>query len=231
MAAKFDPKAKAKRQKIILAVLGVVLVGVLAWQIPGLLKIMNKKPPAAATTAAPVAPAPETAVPGTPVSVVPSGTLVDSDPAAQAGGGQLISFDRFASKDPFLQQLGAPKASPASRPRAAAARGKAPASASSAQAAPAAPPPAAATGSPSIPLSARISVNGVAERVGVGDTFPADDPVFVLASVTKTTAKIGISGGTLDTGSQTVTLRKGKKLTLQNTADGAQYELVLISTA
>jgi hypothetical protein len=78
---------------------------------------------------------------------------------------------------------------------------------------------------------ARISVNGVPERVEVGETFPREDPVFVLASVTKTTAKVGISGGTLDTGSRTVTLRKGKKLTLQNTADGAQYELVLISVS
>jgi hypothetical protein len=230
MAAKFDPKAKAKRQKIILAVLGVVLVGVLAWQIPGLLAIMNKKPPPAATTAAPVAPAPGTSVPGTPVSAVPSGTLVDSDPAAQAGGGQLVSFDRFASKDPFQQQLGqpaAPSAAPAPAPGAGSARDPKTSPGSSAQPPPAPPPPAPVTA----PRSARISVNGVAEQVDVGGTFPAKDPVFVLASVTKTTAKVGISGGSLDTGSQTVTLRKGKKLTLQNTADGAQYELVLVSTS
>lgn len=228
MAAKFDPKAKAKRQKIILAVLGVVLIGVLAWQIPGMLAIMNKKPTPPATTAAPVAPTPGTPVAGTPVAAVPSGTLVDSDPAAQPAGGQLVSFDRFESKDPFQQQLGVPTA--ASAPTAGAdtrtpAHGSG--SGSGSEFTPAPPPPPAA----SAPASARISVNGVPEQVEVGGTFPAQDPVFVLVSVTATTAKVGISGGTLDTGSKAVTLRKGKKLTLQNTADGAQYELVLVSTS
>src|ERR671922_215074 len=61
MAAKFDPKAKAKKQKIVAAVLGVVLLGVLAWQVPSMLKVMNKKPPAS------TAPAPAAPVPGTPV--------------------------------------------------------------------------------------------------------------------------------------------------------------------
>jgi hypothetical protein len=228
MAAKFDPKAKAKRQKIVLAVLGVALVGVLAWQIPGMLAIMNKKPAApAATTATPVAPAPGVPAAGTPVSAVPSGTLVDSDPAAQAAGGQLVSFDRFASKDPFQQQLGQRKA-PSAAPAPAAKTGTGtPAPGSGSGSAPA--PPARAPAS--APTSARISVNGVAEQVDVGGTFPAEDPVFVLVSVTKTTARVGISGGSLDTGSRTVTLRRGKKLTLQNTADGAQYELVLVSTS
>jgi hypothetical protein len=229
MAAKFDPKAKAKRQKIVLAVLGVVLVGVLAWQIPGMLAIMNKKPAApATTTAAPVAPAPGVPAAGTPVSAVPSGTLVDSDPAAQAGGGQLVSFDRFASKDPFQQQLGQRTAPAAARAPAAKTGTPSPGGGGSGSgSAPAPQPPAPA----SSPTSARISVNGVAEQVDVGGTFPAQDPVFVLVSVTKSTAKVGISGGSLDTGSRTVTLRRGKKLTLQNTADGAQYELVLVSTS
>ena len=66
-----DAKAKAKRQKIILAVLGVVFLGVLAWQVPSVLKIMNKKPPVAATTP------PAAVVPGTPVPPV-SGTPVSA---------------------------------------------------------------------------------------------------------------------------------------------------------
>ena len=65
MAAKkveANAKAKAKRQKIVLAVLGVVFLGVLAWQVPSVLKMMNKKPPVAATTP------PAAVVPGAPVS-------------------------------------------------------------------------------------------------------------------------------------------------------------------
>ncbi len=216
MAKKFDAKAKAKRQKIIAAVGGVILLAVLAYQVPSLMKMMNKKPPVSA--AAP-APAPVTPVPGTPVStpVTPGGTLSDSDPAAQAGSGQLLSFDRFSSKDPFVQQANTPKAPAAPPPT------------------PEAPPPPPPPPGPSEPpaakrTSAKISVNGEPEQVNAGATFPVADPVFQLVSVTKTTAKVGISGGSLSTGT-TVTLTKGKKLTLMNTADGTRYELLLVSTS
>ena len=221
MAKKFDAKAKAKRQKIIAAVGGVILLAVLAYQVPSVLKIMNKKPPVSTAAPAPVAPAPG-AVPGTPVStpVLPGGTLSDSDPAAQAGSGQLLSFDRFSSKDPFVQQANAVEepAAPAT-PKDAPSATKPP------------PPPAAASPSSSTkPTSAKISVNGQAELVSAGATFPAADPVFKLVSVSTTTAKVGISGGSLSTGS-TVTLTKGKKVTLMNTADGTRYELRLVSTS
>jgi hypothetical protein len=223
MAAKFDPKAKAKRQKIVAAVLGVVLLGVLAWQVPSMMKTLNKKPPSAATPAPAPVPSAPGAVPVTPASGTPvavsTSTLIDSDPATQAAGGQLVSFDRFASKDPFAQQLGTPAA---------------PAAAKAAKPAPAPPPPPpppppSAVRTTSAATSAKISVNGVSEQVGVGGSFPQADPVFVLVSLRATTAKVGISGGSLDTGSATVTLRKGKKLTLQNTVDGARFELLLIT--
>jgi hypothetical protein len=105
MAKKFDAKAKAKRTKIIAGVLGLVLVGVLAWQIPSLMATLNKKPPPNA------APAPPPPAAGAPVPVAPppgaapapaappagSATLIDSDPSPQAASGQLLSFDRFTS--------------------------------------------------------------------------------------------------------------------------------------
>jgi hypothetical protein len=219
MAKKFDAKAKAKKQKIVAAVLGVVFLGVLAWQVPSVLKMMNEKPPP--TAAAP----PPAAVPvaGTPVSAptgapTPSGTLADSDPGAQAAGGQLVTFDRFESKDPFQQQLtkesvAAPKTE---------APPKAPADGQSGSTPK--PPPAPA------PTTAEITVNGTKETVSVGGTFPQADPVFVLTAVTKTSAKVGVSGGALAGGGQTVTLQKGKKLTLENTVDGARYVLVLVRT-
>jgi hypothetical protein len=227
MAAKFDPKAKAKKQKIVAAVLGVILIGVLAWQVPSLMKTLNKKPPTSsapvAATAAPAPGAPSVPATGAPSTGVPvsNGTLADSDPAAQPAGGQLVSFDRFASKDPFAQQLGAPAA-----PGAVKASKPAPAPP------PPPPPPAGAGKTPvAAPTSARISVNGAAEQVGVGGSFPQADPMFVLVSLTATTAKVRIADGTLDSGAATVTLRKGTKLTLQNTVDGARYELLLITTS
>jgi hypothetical protein len=227
--AKFDPKAKAKKQKIVAAVLGVVLLGVLAWQVPSLMKTLNKKPPPLAAPAPAPAPLPGasgTVAPpaaGTAVAApVSSGTLIDSDPAAQAAGGQLLTFDRFESKDPFAQQLGAQGARPA---------GKRWKGRLTLPPPPPPPPPPPAAKTPTAVTAARISVNGAPEQVGIGARFPQADPLFVLVSLTRTTAKVGISDGTLDTGSATVTLKKGKKLTLQNTVDGARYELLLIATS
>jgi hypothetical protein len=228
MAKKFDPKAKAKRQKIILAVLGVVFVGVLAWQVPGVLKMMNEKPP---PTTAPPPPA-ATPVAGTPVSatgtpVAASGTLVDSDPAAQAAGGQLVSFDRFESKDPFAQQMSdEPTSAPAAQDDRSARAPQTPGSGGSGSGLSSTPRPSVRPA----PRSAEITVNGTKETVSVGGTFPASDPMFVLVSVTRTSAKVGISGGSLEAGKATVTLQKGKKLTLENTVDGSRYVLVLVGT-
>jgi hypothetical protein len=227
MAKKFDEKAKAKRQKIIAGVLGVVLLGVLAYEVPSLMK--SKKPPvSSAPVAAPAPVAPPAGAPATgaavAAAVTSSGTLTDTDPAPQAGTGQLLSFDRFATKDPFVQQAGAPTTLSAPR---------APAPTTSPlppPPPPPAPPPAAKQAAAGTSLaSARISVNGSAEDVMTKATFPADDPVFVLVSVHRTSAKIGIAGGSIASGSTTVTLKLGKKVTLMNTADGTRYVLVLVS--
>jgi hypothetical protein len=228
MAKKFDAKAKAKRQKIIAAVLGVLLLGVLAYEVPSLMKSMNKKPPTSPAAAAPAPVTPAAAAPaaGTPVAapVTGSGLLTDSDPAPQAGTGQLLSFDRFATKDPFVQQAGAPIAAPTPTPT--------PAPAPAAVATPPPPPPPpppTASRRPAGRASARISVNGALQNVGVTATFPAADPVFVLVSLQKTSAKVGIAGGSLSTGTSTVKLLLGKKVTLMNTADGTRYVLLLVS--
>jgi hypothetical protein len=229
MAKKFDPKAKAKKQKIIAAVLGVLLLGVLAYEVPSVMKSMNKKPPAASVAQPPP---PGTPIAGAPVAVAPAAvpaatTLADSDPPAQAASGQLLSFDRFSSKDPFVQQVDAAVS-------AAAAQAPAPAQTRNATQPK---KPATITTAPSRsapapnPAAARISVNGTRERVDLSKTFPKSDPVFRLVALTKTTAKIGIAGGSLSTGDGTTTLTKGKKVTLMNTADGARYELILISVS
>jgi hypothetical protein len=77
--------------------------------------------------------------------------------------------------------------------------------------------------------TAVISVNGVAESVSVGKTFPAADPVFVLVGLTRTAAKISIAGGSLEGGANTVSLSLGRTLTLMNKANGRRYALRLLS--
>jgi hypothetical protein len=229
MAKKFDPKAKAKKQKIIAAVLGVLLLGVLAYEVPSVMKSLNKKPPAASVAQPPP---PGTPIAGAPVAVAPAAvpaatTLADSDPPAQAASGQLLSFDRFSSKDPFVQQVDAAVSAETAQ---------APAPAQTPKATQPKKPPTITT-TPNRPApapslsAARISVNGTREWVDLSKTFPKSDPVFRLVALTKTTAKIGIAGGSLSTGDGTTTLTKGKKVTLMNTADGARYELILISVS
>jgi hypothetical protein len=79
------------------------------------------------------------------------------------------------------------------------------------------------------PQAATISVNGAATTVTVGSLFPAGSPVFTLVSLTTSGARIGIAGGSYESGATTVVLKKGKTVTLVNTADGARYALRLVA--
>ena len=198
------------------------------------MKMLNAEP----LPPPPAAVAPGTTVPSDP-SVLPTpgtvgggasptasgdGTLVDSDLEPVAADGQLISFGRFKSKDPFAEQIDETQAGGGGV-------GSTPTPSSSS------PTPAGGgvsvtptAGSPAgVAGSAVISVNGVQETVAAGGEFPKDSPVFRLVKVVGGEARIGIAGGALASGSPTVTLRKGKAVTLVNTADGTRYELKLIS--
>jgi len=234
MAKKVDLKAKAKRQKIMAAGGGVLLLAVLAIQVPRTMSMLNAKP----APPPPAAVAPGT-VPSDP-SVLPTpgavgggaaptasgdGTLVDSDPVPVAADGQLISFGRFTSKDPFAEQIDETSAGGGGGGGGSTPAPSGPGATPGGGAVPAGP----TTGSPGAASSAVISVNGVQETVATGGEFPKDAPVFRLAKVVGGEVRIGIAGGALASGSPTVTLRKGKAVTLVNTADGTRYELELVS--
>ncbi len=237
MAKRFDAKAKAKRQKIMAAGGAVLLLGILAIQVPRTMKMLNGEapppPPAAAPSTVPsdpsVVPTPGTVGGGAASTASGAGTLIDSDVSPAATDGQLIVFGRFESKDPFKQQIDeraaaspAPSTSPGSSSSSdAEPPGGSAVPASRGQDAP--PAPAAPAG------SAVIAVNGAEETVAVRGVFPKDSPVFKLVKLTGSTARIAIAGGSFASGSATVTLERGKTLTLVNTADGTRYELKLVS--
>ena len=71
---------------------------------------------------------------------------------------------------------------------------------------------------------------GGTELVSTNGTFPSGAPVFRLAGYGHGTAQIGIVGGSYQAGGQTLTLHQGVPVTLQNTTDGTQYKLELLST-
>ena len=256
MAKKADPvKEKAQRQKKIAIVGGVLLLGLLAFQVPRTMKMLHQQGVGndTSSTAASTTPVSGTGAPLAPPNLDGGGTssgaaggaggstadgLSDPSTSLAAAPGQLVTFDRFRSKDPFFQQLGngsssstdAPTSSgPGStHPNQSSSSGGGTNGGSTTPSNPGPPPPP-----PPAPrlTTATISVNGVSETVVVGKTFPAADPVFVLVSVSKSTAKVGIAGGSYESGAATVTLKKGQPLTLMNTADGTKYVLKLLATA
>ena len=232
--AAFSLSVQSKqRQIVILAVGAVALGGLLLFQIPRTLDRLN--PPAATTsqatqTATPARSTAKRTAPQ-PARVVPQETT----PAPR----RLHLLTRFRSKDPFIQQVDANESAGSDGPTAsapAASASSAPAPSAPASSAPAA-PVAAGTAKPARPTftvesagadgSAMISVNGDEEKVRVAGTFPKGKPVFRLVSLKEGTAKIGIAGGTLKGGSQTVTLTKGEPLTLLNTVNGKRYKVEL----
>lgn len=259
MAARkrIDPlKAKEAKQKKLAIGCAVVLCLLLVIQGPKLLKLF--KGPAPTTVAAPAAAIPAAPIPGAPAAASGDPTtavaidlalVADSDAPPVAGEGQLVTFERFASKDPFVPQavLG-PAASegtpaPVVEPDPNAEEG-APATPDDDSApvdggfTPAPAPGGGSTGapgsaSPAVATLTSISVNGTAEDVEVDKPFPAAQPTFVLVALAKNgkSVAIGIAGGTYANGGQTIELRLGRPLTLQNTADGTRYELELVAVA
>jgi hypothetical protein len=242
MAAKrIDPaKQKEKRQKIIAIVGAVLLLGILAFELPSVMKRMHKKgiaaacnsacPGASASASPPTGTTPSLAAPTlagsgqttttTPLASADGVTSGDSTPAVQPG--QLASFSLFKSKDPFAQQLyGGSSVSTGSGAGASSgpSGGSSPSSGGSA--------PTVPSGSQPTPGSAVISVNGTLVSVTVGGDFPSDQPMFHLVSLSAHSAQISIVGGSYASGAPTVTLHENKPVTLMNTADGTRYKLVL----
>jgi hypothetical protein len=237
-------KKQAKQKKIAIGGF-VVFLALMAFTVPKTLKMLKGPQPVTPPTAQTAPTAAATGATSDPAADATAGAaagttavLVDTGGAPEPAEGQLISFERFASKDPFTQQVTAqPQApAPATEPDAAAvdAEPELPSAPSESGGSPTPAPPAASTPSttptaPGKPTSAVISVNGVRETVTVRASFPEAEPMFELVALTATVAKIGIAGGSLTGGAATITLEQGKKVTLMNTADQTQYELVLVS--
>jgi hypothetical protein len=231
-------KAKAEKQKKIAIGLVVLLALAGAYAVHTMMSLnsgggASAKPEVAAvsTTGSTPAPAATTPLPAAPTlsggglptsttAAAPNGSsqLVDAVPTS-AGTGQLQSFSLFESKDPFN----------AGGPAAASTGTKAPSGSSSSGSGSKSKPPKTPPAPPTAPpTSAVISVNGTSESVAPGSNFPAASPVFQLISLTGSTAKVAVAGGSYATGAATLTLKVNTPVTLVNTADGTQYTLTLM---
>jgi hypothetical protein len=208
----------------------------LAFQVPRVMKMMHPggtpsvAPATASTTTSTTStsPTPGLSTPTTPEGdgSASGGASLITSAESSANEGQLTSFSRFESKDPFQQQVDesttvASTAEPApgstsgaGTPGLSSSGGSSRGSSSGAGAQPA-------------PGAAVISVNGTLMSVPTGSDFPAATPLFHLISVTPSTAKISIAGGSYSNGAASVTLHVNKPVTLMNTADGTRYKVIL----
>ena len=200
-------KRKEAQQKKILIILAPLLLGLLVWQGPKTYSALmggSAAPapppatPATTTTTSPV-PLPTGTTPTPPAGSPTSATsLPDSDPLLSPGAGQLVVFSRFVSKDPF-------RAKPSSTSSTDSSEGL--------------------TGNAS---SASLEVNGTAEDVKIGDTFPAGDAAFRLVNASGQSAEIGLASGTFANGQETIAVSVGETLVLVSDPDGKRYAIKLL---
>jgi hypothetical protein len=251
-------KAKQAKQKKLAIGGGILLVALLAFQAPKMLKMMNQKakPPIVLGSTGATTPGSTPTVPtdpnslaaptlaGTPTAAAPttdatSAALVSAVPVTPDPG-QLEAFNKLATKDPFAVQVSASGAGASSGSGSGSGSSSSKGSGSSTQTPPVSkPPPTQTAPAPSAPApsSATISLNGEQLTVSVGSDFPQSGAtfdrvgaIFHLVSLSAKTAKIAIVGGSYANGANTITLTMGKPVTLQNTADGTRYVLVLQPT-
>jgi hypothetical protein len=226
-------EAKDKRMKKIAIGGAVLLVAVLAFEVPkvmhsGSSSASSSTPPATTTTGAPVTPS------GTPVGTAPgtagaavtpaaSTKLPNSDTLPQRTKSQLYSFSHFTGKDPFTQQI----SQAAGTVQTASATTSQPSSASfgSSTSRPKHVRTLASTG------TAKISVNGRIQTVRVGASFPSGNPLFRLVGISNGSARIGIANGSYASGAHTISLFAGRSLTLVDQADGIRYKIRLIAAS
>src|SRR5438105_955206 len=103
MATKPDLKAqKVRKQKIFLAVGGVLLVGVLAFQLPKLLK--SSKSPSAAPATTETTPGSTTETPVVTPTVTPTGSATPVSVAATRNSAQLAGVVLAPAKTPDAVQ-------------------------------------------------------------------------------------------------------------------------------
>jgi hypothetical protein len=209
--------ARERKQKIFVAVGGVVLLGLVAIQLPGYLGGSSSEATSATTTTATT----ETPGPTTPVQP-PTSTPVAVTALSTP---KLHSFSSFTRKDPFVQQVkpaAAPTSAPAS-PTKPSGTGEKPKETTTTK--------GFTVGGDASSSVTLISVNGVRQALSPGAAFPASDPMFVLIAE-KPGAKsvvVGVRGGAYASGAKTTTLKVGKPLVLVNTSTGARYRIVLLA--
>ena len=225
-------EAKDRRAKRLAIGGAVLLVALLAFEMPKVLKghhgdSSSSTPPAATTTGTPSygASTTPTSTPVGSASVLPatSTKLTTSDLSPRRSKSELYSFNQFAGKDPFVQQVSAADitSSPSGDSGASGVITAGPA------------PSAQTTSARMLARTGAVTlqVNGKTQTVRIGGSFPSSNPLFKLVSASHGLVRIGIASGSYQSGAQTVSLVPGRTMTLIDTADGVRYRIRLLSAS
>lgn len=208
-------RQKEAKQKKVLFLLVPVFLGLMAWQGPKTYKsLMGGSTPPPTTSPAPTTTAPTPgSAPSTPGAgaVVPPSQLVDTDTPPSAGDGQLSNLGVFPGRDPFS--------------------GGAIAAGTSSGGTTGGTGTGTGTGTTATPSSAQLEVNAKTEAVSASSTFPSDDPVFKLVSLTSNSVTIALaSGKNFTNGDETETISIGETLTVTGD-DGSSFVIKLVSVS
>ena len=217
-ARKLTPaQQRDRRAKIMLAVLGVVLLGVVGFAVPSFLGGSGTS----ATTP----------------SATTGGSAALADAPAPAAQQQLANFSRFAAKNPF-HALAGTTASPTQTAPTKAAQPAAQTPTTTAAGRIPTPAPLILTlhpvttttsesSKPAGPLvtAAVLRLNGVRHVITVGASFPDAHPVFKLLAVGSSTMWVRLLAGSLTNGSQTLVVHADRPVQLLNRTADLRYLL------
>jgi hypothetical protein len=227
-----DTKAKERKQKIILAVGGVILLAVLAFEVPKMMK--GSTPPPTTVASTPTTPAADGSTPVAAGTTPVAGTTGSSTMGFAAAVDKVRSLSAFSARDPFDSHGAGAAAPPPTSTKAPAPSFKSPTASSKGKTGPlfgtvegtAAIP----KGGSSLP-AASIVLNGHKMKVKLGDSFPSSKPYFRLAGVGPGSLTLSVVKGGLASGSSTLKLKKHKPVTLVNTIDGGRFTIEYLSPA
>jgi hypothetical protein len=211
-------KQAERRKRLMLVGLMVVLVAVLAFQLPKLMKGSGSSSSAAST------PSTTTAVPSTATSATRSLTVTKTSVSAR----RIRAIRGMAAKDLFVPLIHDSTSTPSSESSSTASSAPVPA-ASSSTPAPASTAPAISKPAhvkPAVPTAAVIWTNGARQVVGVSQVFSVGDAQFKLVAVTRDAVRIKALGGAFSGRGPAITVQKGRRVKLANMATGVQYSLL-----
>lgn len=235
-------KRRDAKQKKLLLILIQVLIAMVAWQGPKLMKqakgSSGEAAPAAATVESPANPGVDAAgsgeeaaqaTPPVPTDPAEIAAAVKELPASERypipGENQLISFSRFSASDPFSPLVVEEDTSSTSTDTGTSTTTTTPPTTAPP---PTAYPPTSGGQPPTTATQVALSVNGHPLVLGVGDTFPTVDPAFTILTINPDSVVIGLTDGSFSDGQQSITVRKGEQVTLVSQPDGTRFTIRVV---